>query len=105
MAVLALVPRAVAANPSRQKFNLALARYGSAADAVAIVSDHSTIAREIAKGDALDRAAAHLAAVSPPDHAALSLKLRLLLAREGVSAALVDSLATDVATLGREVRA
>lgn len=104
MAAHALRPAPSPANTHRRKFNLALVRLATASDNHAILSDRSTIASEIATGEALDRALGDLASVTTPDHAALAIKLRLILPREGVSAALVESLVADVVALDRGMR-
>lgn len=104
MAVHALRPALLPANTHRRKFNLALVRFTTASDNHAVLSDHSSIASELASGEALERALDELANITTPDHTALAIKLRLILPREGVPAALVESLVADVVALDRGAR-
>lgn len=107
MAVHALKPAALPANTDRARFNLALTQCSVAKLALDNLPTTTTIADEIAAGEALERAQAQLATAIAPDPAALVTKLRLTLSAIGAPAGLVESLAADVRRLARsmEVRA
>ena len=101
MAVHALKPAALPANTDRARFNLALTQCAAAADARDTLPITTTIADEIAAGEALERAQAVLAMAIAPDHAAFATKLRLTLSAVGVPAGLLASLVADVRRLAQ----
>ena len=104
MATHALSPAPLPANTDRAAFNLALARCTAAHSARDALLAPSTIADEIAAGDALERAQAVLAMTLAPDHATFATKLRLTLSQLDVPAGLIEDLARDVVRLQHEAR-
>lgn len=103
MATHALLPAPTPANTDRVTFNLALARYADATAARDALPCSSSIEREIAVGDAVDRAAMRLTAAPAPDLSAFATKLRVILADLGIPTLVAESLAVDVRRLARGV--
>lgn len=88
------------ANTARQAFSLALAHVLESEALVRLMPLPSSIADEIAAGEKVERARRAFAETAAPDHAALCLKLRLVLTPAGLSRSLVDCLIADARRLG-----